>query len=95
MCGLFGVIGAPGRNLVAHDARRFVALGKLGQRRGSDASGIVTLEAGGIRVVKSDLPFATLTRTGEARALGRVRAQPARDARVLGVEREQPAGDRG
>lgn len=70
MCGLFGVIAPLGRGLGAGDRKRFVRLGTIAQRRGSDASGIVTVRADGrIEVVKSDLPFSGLTSSPVAQRL--------------------------
>ena len=70
MCGLFGVV-APLEQVVSREAIEvFLHLGRQAQRRGSDASGLVRVDGGGdIHVVKSDLDFSTLAKSGRTKAL--------------------------
>ncbi|MGD9702360.1 MAG: hypothetical protein AB7Q42_01045 [Acidimicrobiia bacterium] len=70
MCGLFGVLAAPGQQLREQQILTFTHLGRQARRRGSDASGIVRVDAGGaITVVKSDLDFGALAKSPAARNL--------------------------
>ena len=50
MCGLFGVVAAPGRRIDHDDVDGLVEAGKLAQRRGSDASGLILLDDDNIEV---------------------------------------------
>ena len=78
MCGLFGIVTATG-TLTDRDVRCFVTMGELAQRRGSDASGIVRVDArGSVDVVKSDLPFRSLAQS----VAGRHQLSAAPDVRI-------------
>jgi len=69
MCGLFGIVDLEATGLVGQ-ADRFISLGRLAQRRGSDASGVITVDAhSNLEVVKSDLDFNRLRRSSEAKHL--------------------------
>lgn len=77
MCGLFAVLTTPRSRLNEDDVDALIAAGRLAQRRGSDASGLVLIDADRIDVAKANQAFATLLQThegqdivGAARKLG-------------------------
>ena len=70
MCGLFGVMARHGAFLQRDDIKELVSMGKLAQRRGVDASGLVLLKDNqSIEIVKANHGFGTMVRTREAKTL--------------------------
>ena len=70
MCGLLGVIATENNYLSAEDLKRLLSIGKLAQRRGVDASGLVLLESNyDIHVVKANHGFETMIQTDAASSL--------------------------
>ena len=82
MCGLFGVVAAPGYRLDDEDVTNMLEVGRRAQRRGSDASGLVLIDDDhGIDVTKANHRFATLLRT----AAGKELIQTARQGETVGM----------
>ena len=70
MCGLLGVIATENNYLSAEDLKRLLSIGKLAQRRGVDASGLVLLKSNyDIHVVKANHGFETMIQTDAASSL--------------------------
>ncbi|MBD35938.1 MAG: hypothetical protein CL512_04140 [Actinobacteria bacterium] len=70
MCGLFGVFTKEGQHLHPNHINQLVKLGKLAQRRGIDASGLIALNgADGINIVKANSGFRSLANSAEGRQL--------------------------
>lgn len=68
VCGLFAVI-ARNATLKALHVEILLSAGRIGQRRGSDASGLVVVDDSTVEVVKSDSGFKSLCRSTDGRAL--------------------------
>jgi len=69
MCGLFGVVAAPGRRIDHGDVDGLVEAGKLAQRRGSDASGLILFDDDNIEVAKANHGFSSLIRTAQGKTI--------------------------
>jgi hypothetical protein len=66
MCGLFGVVSSDGKTLTSEHEKLFSQNAGLARRRGSDASGLVTIEPGWkIKYVKAWVPVSRLLRRKE------------------------------
>ncbi|MCE2768198.1 MAG: hypothetical protein LW628_15010, partial [Fimbriimonadaceae bacterium] len=66
MCGLFGVVSSDSKTLTSEHEKLFAQNAGLARRRGSDASGLVTIEPGWkIKYVKAWVPVSRLLRRKE------------------------------
>jgi glucosamine 6-phosphate synthetase-like amidotransferase/phosphosugar isomerase protein len=69
MCGLFGVVSPEDKILTEENQKLFIKNARLARRRGSDASGLVTINSGwGINYVKAWVPVSQLLRKSEIRS---------------------------
>jgi len=91
MCGLFGVIAKPGSQLNHQDIADLVEAGKLAQRRGSDASGLVLFGQTWIEIAKANQSFRNLLRTKDGEALIR-HAQEETATAIFGHSRLETHG---
>jgi hypothetical protein len=69
MCGLFGVIAPEGKILTEENLKLFSQSAELARRRGSDASGLVSIDSQwSIQYVKAWIPVSRLLRKGEVKS---------------------------
>ena len=69
MCGLFGVVSPEDKILTEENQKLFIENARLARRRGSDASGLVTINSRwGVEYVKAWIPVSQLLRKSEIRS---------------------------